>query len=174
MLAVDEYVSRLFVWPVAAWGVGLLFLWATGNMEYGISLCYPLAMWWIGVSIWFSRKNKDAIEAGTLRREDADEGVEWIGHTLVFTAGAPAIIFLADNPLHRAAYMTTAGVVITCAICYFAVSFLSKRSMTGAHTTALVIASLAMPINATGALSLGWYLGVFDTVKDVTTEVVPL
>ncbi len=172
--SISDVVSNLYVMPVAAWALGLLFMFALGDTGYAIGWCYPLALWWIGVSIWWLRKSHDDIASGKRTRDDVAEGVEWIGHTLAGVSGAPAIIFLAAAPLQKAAWATTGSCIIVCVLTYGAVSALSRQKWTGAHTVALVIACLAMPLNASTAISLGWWLGLIGTVSDVAHEVVPI
>jgi len=167
-------VLNFYTYPVGVWAIGLFFLYGAElvglettsgvpiEMEFGIALCYPLALWNAVLSLWWAVSSQRKLSLGKVSQFEVNAGVRLIGHLLTSISGSPAIIFLAADPLHQAAWATCASVAIMGGLAFVAVSALTRIPGKITDTLALTVACAALPINATGAVSLGWWLGLFD------------
>ena len=175
---VPPRVDALFTYPVGAWAVGLLFMFAAEwaelktpagvpvGAEMAIALCYPLALWELSVAGWWSARMWRSVNEGDVTPHEVAAGVRWIGHFQALLAASPAIVFLAAEPLEPASWATCASVGITSAIAYGAVSALTRLPTRTLNFGVLFLSVFALPINATGAVSLGMYMGLFDPVME--------
>ena len=48
----DRYFNGL-AWPLGAWAIGLLFLFAVQRTPFALWLCYPLTIWYGGLTAAF-------------------------------------------------------------------------------------------------------------------------
>jgi hypothetical protein len=85
----------------------------------------------------------------------------------------PGIIFLANDPLIPAAWGTCIGVGLTSGAAWQLVH-LSRRIKTAKlDPIILLCAWIILPLNATGAVSLGAFLGWFEHVGHMTGVPLP-
>jgi hypothetical protein len=182
--AVPAKVVDYYTWPIMLWAAGLLFLFGADmaelhfpsggkiGIELGLWLCYPLAIWNGAVSAWWAWRATQRRAAGEITAEEGTAGVKYIGHLLAQTAAAPAIIFLASEPLLASSWATCASIAITSGAAYGGVSALVRLPSRTARAMALVLGCLALPINATGAVSLAWWMGLFDPIVTPVVDLV--
>jgi len=149
--SLPDRVLKAYLWPLGAWGVGLLFLFAFGETFWAITLCYPLAVWFGVLTLWWGARTRSRLRAGELTRPEVDAGVRSI----------------ARLPLSPGAWGTCASVGIVAGLAWLGANSLPRLSHRLSHTLALVVAWLALPLNATGSLSLAFWLGLFEEVRSV-------
>ena len=157
--AVPDRVFNGYLWPLGAWGVCLLFLFGAQRTPFALWLCFPLAVWYLGLTIWWGIRAARRHERHDLNGESLRAGVQSIGRFLAGASITPAMVFMAMDPLSPSAWGTAAGVGIVGAIAWIAVATLPKLDRRPTHWIALGIAWAALPLNATGALSLATWFG---------------
>lgn len=165
--ALPDRVLNLYLYPVGAWGVALLALFFTGFAAYALPLCYPLALWYVGLSVWWGRGLLKRIDAGELTHAEAHAGVRSAGQILAFASVSPAIVFLSADPLAATAWSTTVGVLVVAAVTWGGIGLLTRIGSRWSHGAAMALACLALPVNATGAVTVATMVGLYDVMVDV-------
>ncbi len=166
--ALPDRVLNLYLYPVGAWGIGLLVLFFTGYVAYAIPLCYPLALWYIGLSMWWGRGVLARLDAGALTNAEAHAGIRSAGQILAFASVSPAIVFLSADPLAPSAWSTTVGVLVVAGLTWFGIGVLTRIESRWTHGAAMALACFALPLNATGAVTVATMVGLYDVVVEVT------
>lgn len=164
--ALSDRTLNMYLWPVGVWGAVLLVLYVTDYTAYAIPLCYLVALWQIALSAVWGRNLLARLGRGEITRPEANAGVKSVGRILAATSLAPAIVFLANDPLAPSAWSTTAGVVVVASLAFGAVTLLTRLPGAATHTMAIAIGCLAMPLNATGAVTVATLTGLYDVVVD--------
>lgn len=157
--------QNLYLYPLGAWGVGLLALYFTGRAALALTLCFPLALWTGGVTLYWGVRTARQLARGEIRRPDVRAGAVSIGHLLSVSAMLPALVFLATDPLEPSAWMTAGGVMIVSLMAYGATSLMARWSNRYTYSALLTLAWLALPANATGSMSVATWLGWFDALR---------
>lgn len=164
--ALPQRVLDLYLYPLGAWGVALVLLYLGDQSELALLLLYVLALWQIGLTAWWGRDLLRRFRAHEITRAEAVAGVRSVGHILAGSALTPAIVFTATDPLSMHGLGSSVGNVVVAAAAFFAVNVLSKLSHRWAYTAALTLAGLALPLNATGAVTAatlaGWWVGIVE------------
>lgn len=163
--ALPNTVLNLYLYPVGAWVILFAALYFSGYAPYAIPLCYPLALWQIGLSIWWGRSLLMRLRSGDLTNLEAHAGVRSVGQLLAWSALSPAIVFLTNDPLAPSAWSTTIGAVAVSLGSYGGVLFLSRYASRWTHGAAVAIACFALPLNATGAVTMATAVGLYDVVR---------
>jgi len=171
--SVPDRVLKAYLWPLGGWGVGLLFLFAFGKTLWAITLCYPLAVWFGLLTLWWGARTGARHHSGDLTRAEVDAGVRSIARLLAGAALTPAIVFMALDPLPPSTWGTVASVGIVSGLAWLGANALPRLSHRLSYTLALLVAWIALPINATGSLSLAFWLGLFEQVRSVAPTVSP-
>jgi hypothetical protein len=164
--ALPDRTLNLYLYPVGLWAAVLLVLFVTGYIAYAIPLCYVVALWQIGLSAIWGRGLLSRLKSGELTNAEAHAGVRSVGNILAASSLAPAIVFLANDPLAPAAWSTTIGTAIVAALATGAIALLTRIGSRWTHGAAIAIACLAMPLNATGAVTVAAMVGLYDVVVD--------
>ncbi len=174
--ALPVQTLNMYLYPVGAWGIGLLALYASGYAAYAIPLCFGVALWQGALTAWWGRATSRRFNSGELNRAEANAGVRSVGQILAATALTPAIVFLTNDPLDPTAWSTTVGVVVVAGLAYLGVTALVKLQNRWIYTAALALAALALPINATGAVTVASMVGLFDYAVEhaPTPDMLPL
>lgn len=167
--SVPDRVLKAYLYPLGGWGIGLLFLFAAGETVWAITLCYPLALWYGGLTAWWAMDTRRRRDIEGLRPEEIDAGVRSVGRILAGSAMAPAIVFMTLDPLSPSTWGTVGSIALVTAIAWGLANALPKLKRRVSHTAAIVVAWAALPLNATGALSLAFWLGLLDEVRGVVT-----
>ena len=161
------YYLNLYLYALMAWGVGLLGLYATGFIAYGIPACSVLWIWQAGVTLVWGRFVVKAHNAGELSRPEVDAGVKSVGKILAGSSLLPAILFLGHDPMDPVVISTCIGSLVVAGAAWGLVNAVGRLSNRYAHVAALAIAGMALPINTSGAVTVATMVGVWDTVVDV-------
>lgn len=166
--ALPDLVLNMYLYPVGAWVILFACLFFANQAAWAIPLLYPLALWQIGLSIYWGRTLLRRLDTGDLSTAEAHAGVRSVGQLLAWSALSPAIVFLTDDPLAPAAWSTTLGAVLVSIGVYAAVLLLTRLASRWTHGAAIAIACFALPLNATGAVTVASMLGLFDVVVDAS------
>jgi hypothetical protein len=162
--ALPDIVLNLYLYPVGAWVILFAGLYFAGYAFFAIPLCYPLALWQIGLSMGWGRWLLKRLRSGELTTAEAHAGVRSVGQLLAWSALTPAMVFLTNDPLAPTAWSTTLGAVAISAATYFGVLFLSRWASYWTHGVAIALACFALPLNATGAVTMATMVGLYDVV----------
>lgn len=171
--ALPDNVLNLYLYPVGAWVIAFAGLYFAGYAPYAIPLCYPLALWQIGLSIWWGRSLLKRLASGELTNLEAHAGVRSVGQLLAWSALSPAMVFLTNDPLAPTAWSTTIGAIGISLGSYMGVLFLSRFASRFTHGLAIAIACFALPLNATGAVTMGTMVGFYDTLRSQSPLPIP-
>ena len=126
---------NLYLYGIGAWGAVLLILLGVGRIELALPLTYAVALWQGGLTLWWGPRMLAKFHRGELSRGEADAGVQSVGRLL----GASAML-----------------------LAYFGSSLVTRLSNPWTHAGILILAGLALPINATGAVTFAAAFGLFD------------
>ncbi|MCA9570153.1 MAG: hypothetical protein KC656_20050 [Myxococcales bacterium] len=159
---------NLYLYPLGAWGLATLGLWFTDYGQWAIPLCYPLGFWQIGLSAVWGTRLMRRVDRGEVSNAEASEGIRTVGHILAGSSLAPAILFLANDPIAPQAWSTTVGCAVVGGLTVLALRGLIRVATRWSHAVALAAACLALPINATGTVTVATMLGLYDVVVEVT------
>lgn len=166
--ALPDLVLNLYLYPVGAWVIGFAGLFFADHAAYAIPLLYPLALWQIGLSMWWGQGLLRRLDTGDLSLGEAHAGVRSVGQLLAWSALSPAIVFLTNDPLSPAAWSTTLGAVLVSIGTYAGVLLLTRLASRWTHGAAIAIACFALPLNAIGAVTVASMLGLFDVVVEAS------
>lgn len=166
--AVPDTVLSLYLYPTGGWAIVFALLYFTGRGALAIPLCYPLALWQIGLSAVWGRGLVRRLDTGDLTLGEAHAGVRSVGQILAWSALSPAIVFMTADPLAPSSWSLTLGAVGVSSLAYLGVMVLTRRASRWTHGAAVAIACMALPLNATGAVTVGTMVGLFDAVLAAT------
>lgn len=165
--ALPDRTLNLYLYPIGAWGAGAVVLFFTGYAAFSLPLLYPLALWQIGLSAVWGARMLRRLDAGELTNPEAHAGVRSVGQILAASSCLPAIVFLTDDPLAPAAWGTTVGALVLAGLVYGGLLALTRIGSRWTHGAAIALACFALPLNATGAVTVAAMVGLFDKVLDV-------
>ncbi|MEQ1506128.1 MAG: hypothetical protein ABMB14_28105 [Myxococcota bacterium] len=166
--ALPDMVLNLYLYPVGVWAIGFALLYFAGYGAFAIPLCYPLALWQIALSVYWGRSLLRRLDHGEITTAEAHAGVRSVGQILAWSAVSPAIVFMTDDPLAPSAWSTALGVVFVSGMAYLGVQALTHLASRWTHGAAIALACFALPLNATGAVTVAAMFGLFDVVVDAT------
>lgn len=160
--AVPDPLLKAYLYAIAAWAIALALLFAAGMLPYALLLCFPLAVWLIGLTAWWwvqqtSPTHPDPLDAG-----EVAAGSRTIGRILALSSLLPGAVFLADDPLARSAWSVVGGVALVAAIGVVLADRVAPRVGRPGQIAVLAACAAALPLNTTGSLSLAWFIGLFD------------
>jgi hypothetical protein len=168
--AIPDWLLNAYLTPIAVWGIGYGALYFTSRDAYAIPLLYPLALWQLGLTVWWAFSALRRVRAGMLTMPEVDAGVRSIGGIAAGDSLLPAVVFLVNDPLASEAHMTAFGVVLVGSLAFLAVRLGAYVANPFAHVAILTFALLALPINATGAVTVATMVGWFDTVAEPSRQ----
>ncbi|MEZ4319579.1 MAG: hypothetical protein R3F61_18835 [Myxococcota bacterium] len=160
--SLPDTTLNLYLYGIGAWGVALVVLFVLGRIEMSLPLTYLVALWQIGLTVWWGAGMLRRYTAGELTRAEADEGVRSVARLLAASSLLPAIVFLARDPLEPSSWTATLSILAVSLAAYFGSSLAVNISNRLTHGLVLTAAALALPINATGAVSFAAAYGLFD------------
>lgn len=166
--ALPDVVLNLYLYPVGAWAILFGCLFFANYAAFAIPLLYPLALWQIGLSIYWGTGLLRRLDSGDITLGEAHAGVRSVGQLLAWSALSPAIVFLTNDPLAPTAWSTTLGAVIVSIAAYLGVMLLTRLASRWTHGAAIAIACFALPLNATGAVTMASMLGLFDVMVEAS------
>ena len=164
--ALSNVTLNLYLYPVGAWAIALGLLYFTSHGALAIPLCYPLAIWQIALSAWWGRRLLARLDRGELSLAEAHAGVRSVGQLLAWSALCPAFVFMTDDPLAPSAWSAALGAVGVSGLAYLGVMALTRIGSRWTHGAAIAIACAALPLNATGAVTIASMLGLFDAMVE--------
>jgi len=159
---VSKRVLDCYLYPIGGWGLALVGLYFADRAALALALCFPLALWMGAVTAVWAVRTSQRLERGEVDRDLLAKSVLSIGHLMAGAAVTPGIVFLAADPLAPGSWGTTAGVVLVSAVAYHGTTLLTRASNRYAYAVALALAWVALPLNATGSVSVAGWLGWFD------------
>ncbi|MBN2799137.1 MAG: hypothetical protein JXX28_08310 [Deltaproteobacteria bacterium] len=171
--ALSNATQNLMLYPLGGWGVTLVGLYFAGNAVLGLALLFPLALWLGGVVLLWSLRTYRRHAEGSIADEPFRAGVVEAAQLLSVAALSPAIVFMATDPLEPSAWATAGGVVLLGLATYHGARWITRIEHPAAYAAALLAAWLALPLNATGAVSIARGLGWFDQFVQATPWVGP-
>lgn len=162
--AIPDWMLNAWLYPIAAWGVGYGALYVGGRDAYAIPLLFPLALWQIGLTVYWAARSARRLRAGDLTQPEIGAGMRSIGGIVAADSVLPAVVFLVNDPLHPSAQGTALGVFAVAGLAYGLVQLGHRTGWTSLQVAVLTFACLALPINATGAVTVAEMVGWFDKV----------
>ena len=162
--AVTDGMLNLYLYPIGAWGVGLLVLFATGHSALALSLCFPLSIYLGILTLIWAGGVLRRLSRGELKVVEANAGIHSIGGIMAVTAAGPAIVFLAEDPLAETTWYTAGSIALVTAVAWLSVKALVRIPGRTTKVMALLIAWVALPVNATGTTFVGFVWGWFDGI----------
>jgi len=169
------HVLNLYLYALMVWGFGLLGLYFSGYIKYGIPACYLLWIWQAGVTVYWGRFVIKAFDGEQITREEVDAGVKSVGKILAGSALLPAILFMGHDPLDPLVISTCIGALIVSGLTWGLINAVGRFSNRYAHIAALTVACLALPINTSGTVTVATVVGVWDAVVEVApTPQIPI
>jgi hypothetical protein len=153
---------NLFLYAHVAWGVGLLGLWFGGYAAWAIPATFAVAIWQAGVTALWGARMMARFDRGEFTRPEADAGVASVARILGASSVLPAVVFFAQDPLSPAGWGVSVAVAVVAAAVYTAAPLVVRFSNRWTHTLVLAAAVCALPLNATGAVSVANAVGWFD------------
>ena len=166
--SVSDKTLKLYLYSVGAWAVFLLGSFVMGRIGLALSFCYPLAIWMGVMTVWWWLTTRKRFTSEDLTGIEVKAGVLTIGRILAGTGVIPGIIFLALKPLEPAAWGTCFGVAVTSGAAWQLVHLSTKMKSPKLSPIILLCSWTILPINATGAVSLGAFMQWFEQAKQLT------
>lgn len=160
--SLPDTTLNLYLYPLAAWGVGLAALWFSGYGAFAVPLIYLVGLWQTGLTIVWGTRMLRRYEAGEFTRPEADAGVLSVARILAGSSMLPAIVFFAEDPLEPSTWGVSISIILVAALVYVASPWVVKLSNRWTHTLVLAVAAFSLPLNTTGAVSLAAAIGWFD------------
>jgi hypothetical protein len=157
--SLPDTILRLYLGAYGVWGVVLAFLFALDAPGLALTLTFPLALFLGLLTLFWARGLIRRHRSGELTRVEVDAAVRSVGHILAAGSLTPAIVFLAEAPLQPSTWATVASVGTLGAVSYGLVSLAARRQNLIGNTAALTLAWAALPLNATGAVSVWAWVG---------------
>lgn len=162
--SIPDWMLNAFLYPIAGWGVGYGILYFVERDAWAIPLLFPLALWQIGLTTFWAARTARMLRAGELTAPEVHAGIRSIGGITSADAVLPAVVFLVNDPLHPSAQGTALGVLVVAAFAYGLVQLGHRWQWMSLQAVILGFACLALPINATGAVTVAEMVGWFDKV----------
>ncbi len=160
--SLPDHTLNLYLYGMGAWGIALGVLFFSGRTPLAIPLAYLVALWQIGLTVWWGPRMLKRYEAGELTRAEADAGVSSVGKLMATSSLLPAIVFVAQDPLRMESWVVAVSIAGVAAVAYFGSSLAVRLSNRWTHGLVLLATALTLPLNATGAVSVAKAIGFFD------------
>ena len=166
--SVPDRVLDLYLYPIGGWGIAfaLLFLWE--YTEMAMQLLMPLAAWQTGLTIWWGVTTLRRYDRGELGFDEAVAGVRSVGRIVASSGLLPILVFLARDPFALGSLSTIVGVTVVSGVSWLGVHGLVRFNSRLAYTLALAFGCAALPISATGSVTVGVMLGWYRVVVEST------
>jgi len=160
--AIPDRLLKAYLYAVVVWVIGLALLFAAGFLPYALWLSYPLALWFAILTIgWWIRATPPELPE-PLRPDEVTAGTRTIGRIVALAGLLPGAVFLADDPLSAASWSTVGGVLIL-GFAGVALADRAPSQLGRPGQIAVLGACLAvLPLTAASALSVAWFIGLFD------------
>lgn len=153
---------ELFLYGIGAWGIVLLLLYIAELTALALPLAYVVFVWQALLTGWWGLGLSRRFDAGELGAGEARAGVASVARILAASSLLPAVVFLAEDPLSASSWTAAAGTFAVAGLVWVSIWFLARVENRLAHFLLLAMANLALPVNATGAVSIAVASGFFD------------
>lgn len=160
--SVPDSVLQAYLYAVLAWLALMAVLFPLGQLPWVLTLCLPLSMWFTALTAWWGWWLWGEVQVGTLSIDEAGCGVRSVGRILALSGLLPAIVFIVDDPFFETSWAPTAAAAALSGVGWLAAQLATRLRGAFWWTGLLVLISLVLPVNATGAVSLAWWLGWFS------------
>jgi hypothetical protein len=157
---------NLYLYPIAIWVIALILLYVAEKTPWALLLCFPLAIWNAGLSIYWGRFVTRRFDNHDITQGETLAGVQSVGNLLAGASLMPGIVFLIDDPIAMSSWSTFFGICIIAGAARVGVTIMTKINHRYASYLALTVACLALPVNTTGAASVAAFVGFFDQAID--------
>jgi len=165
--SVPDRILKLYLYSLGAWAMALLGFFFVGNIGVALSLCFPLSLYLGVVTLWWWTRTQIRFKKKDLIVGEVTAGVQTVGRILAGGSMLPGIIFLSNDPLEPANWGTFAGIAALAAIAWFLVHLASRFNSITINIIVLVCSWIALPINATGAVSVQLYLAWLENLTHI-------
>lgn len=155
----SDLTHNLLLLPIAGWALGLVALYFTDQTALALFLCYPVALWNVAVTVSWGIRALGRWKRGEVSTQRTDDAVQDVINILTVSAATPAIVFIAEDPLARSAWSTCVGVLVVCIVLKYSGRLLLRTPTSVARIVALAIATAGLPLNASGAVTVGMLTG---------------
>lgn len=162
--SLPDQTLQLFLYGIGAWGLAMLLLYSIQATALAIPLLFVVFIWQALLTGWWGTDLMKRFDNNGLTEGEARAGVASVARILTSSSLLPAIVFLAEDPLAAASWTAATGTVIVAGVVWVVSSIAARIQNRFAHIAALALASLALPINATGAVSIAVTAGFFDKI----------
>ena len=171
--SVSDRVLKLYLYSLGAWAICLLALFTMDRIGLALSFCFPLSIWLGALTVYWWLSTRRKFKAKQLELLEVKAGVQTVGRILAGGGIIPGIIFLANDPLIPTAWGTFLGIAATSGAAWQLVHLSIRLERARLDPVILLCAWAILPINATGAVSLGALLGWFEQVGHITGMPIP-
>lgn len=171
--SVSDRMLKLYLYSLGAWAICLLAVFTMDRIGLALSFCFPLSIWLGALTVfwWLTTRRKQ--KANQLELLEVKAGVRTVGRILAGGAVIPGIIFLANDPFIPAAWGTFLGIAATSGVAWQLVHLSLRLEGLRLDPIILLCSWAVLPINATGAVSLGAVLGWYEQVSHITGMPIP-
>jgi hypothetical protein len=166
--ALPDIVLDMYLYPIAAWGMLLVLLFIWELTAWALQLLMPLAIWQTALTAWWSIRTLRRFDRQELSLEEATAGALSVGRIIAATSVAPVVVFFGRDPFAPGAWSTAFGVLVIAGITWVGVQWLVKLRRRWSYMLAMAIGCMALPISATGSVTVGVMLGWYQVVVDNT------
>ena len=165
---VSDRMLNALLYPLAGWGLAVAGLFLADHVAWALQLLYPLALWQAGITFFWGTDLLKRLAAGEVTNPQANAGVTSVGRILAASALSPVLVFFCRDPFDPANWSISAGVVFIAGVAWVAVNGLVRVPGKWSHGAALVVACAALPISATGSVTVASLSGWYHTVVEAT------
>ena len=166
--SVPDLVLDLYLYPIAAWWVVLVLLFIWEFTAWAMPLLIALAAWQVALTLWWGVHTLRRYDRGELRFDEAVAGVRSVGRIVAATGVLPALVFLGRDPFSTESLSSVVGVCVVAGASWLAVHGLIRLNARWAYSAALAASCVALPVSATGAVTVASMLGWYQVVVDST------
>lgn len=160
--SLPDTTLELFLYGIGVWGFALLLLYIGELTAFAIPLTYAVFVWQALLTGWWGLDLSRRFDAGELGAGEARAGVASVARILTASSVLPAVVFLVEDPLSASSWTAAVGTFAVAGVVWGLTWVLSRIEHRYAHVLLLALANLALPLNATGAVTVAMASGFFD------------
>lgn len=162
--SLPDTTLQLYLYGIGAWSVLMLVLYVLQATAFALPAAFLVFVWQALLTGWWGNGLQQRFDAGELGPGEARAGVLSVARIVGASSLLPAIVFLAEDPLAASSWTAAAGTFVVFIVVWVLSHLLARIEHRFAHVVVLVLANLALPVNATGAVSFAVTSGFFDAV----------
>jgi hypothetical protein len=150
--------------PISGFAIALMGLWALSLTPVALTLLYLLALYNIGLTMWWASGMYARLDAGDLNQTEVTSGLLSVVRILGWSSTLPGVLFAATDPLSTEVWTTSASIAIVTTGTLTIGPWLANRGTRPTGLASLALALAALPLNISGALSMAFWLGWVDAL----------